>query len=318
MQISKILTACCILVITSCFQKEQFKDIEVPNTDAQKMALYCFIDAYDPSDTYVFLTRTNQIGKEFKWDFNTGSYLFRDTSKNGRSYQNYGEFFFDTVKGAQIKLYRNDTLLSDIEKSVTGPDGFFKTRSLKSFNVNATYKLVATAPSFPTIESTQKVPSSIMVDSVYFTGKVFFEKNGDSFNEVAVEFQDPPNEENAYEINVSIVDSFFREQGIIISNRDPNAVGRFLITDRNFNGQKYTWKIGVTRTPGAEKIYYKSLYIYFRTATREYEKFVKTNELLLNAQNNPFAEPFQPLSNVNNGYGFFMIFGRQSRTNIPF
>ena len=132
---------------------------------------------------------------------------------------------------------------------------------------------------------------------------------------MVIEFDDPPNVENDYEIAITRLDSSYLESSVFGKQVDPNSIGFTLLSDKNFNGKTYQWKVGVDAL-SADSTYYRGLYVYFVAANRDYEAFVRTNRLLREAQSNPFIEPFQPFSNVKNGYGFFMVFGQQSRTFV--
>jgi Domain of unknown function (DUF4249) len=320
MKFVKILIICWFITLYGCGKNEQIINIEVRNEDANKLALFCFIAANDPSDGYVYLTRTNKIGPPIKWDFNNGSLVFRDTSKNGdRSIYNgvSTALYFDTVKNAQMKLFRNDTLIANIGKSVTGPDGFFRLGKLDPFQAKSTYKLVASAPNFTTIESSQKVPTSVVPTKIYFTGNIYAGKNSDPHRELVIEFQDPSDEANSYEIGLTRADTVSNESSYYFENRDPNSIVDNLLSDRNFDGQTYKWKIGIPKQEDELK-YFRGIYIYFKAANREYENFIKSNKLFADAQQNPFVEPFQTITNVKNGFGFFMIFGNESRIFVPY
>ena len=302
-----------VFLFNGCGEK-RFEAIDVPSADANKLVLYASFEASNLSGSYVFLTRTNQIGKVIKWDFNIFSILIRDTSGKGKSYTSQGSgIYFDTVVGASIKLYRNDTLLTEVQKSPTGPDGVFRIGKADAMKADDVYKIVASAPNFTTIESSQKVPQSIKPNRVFYSGREFKGEYSNTFKELVIEFDDPPNVENYYEIAVTRLDSSYLESSVSAKQVDPNSIGFTLLSDKNFNGKKYQWKIGVDAL-SADSTYYRGLYVYFVAANRDYEAFTKTNRLLSEAQSNPFIEPFQPFSNVKNGYGFFMVFGQQSRT----
>ena len=312
-----VLTTMVLLSLEGC--AERFSEVEIPTNAIQKMALYATFDASDPSDTYVFLTKTNDAGNLVTWNFNRNAILSRDTS-NGQVVKNDGGgIVFDTVAGAKVQLFRNDTLIATLQKSVTGPDGVFKTGKLAPFTFNATYKIVATAPNFETIESVQKVQTSVKPDSVYFSDYEYSDKRGTVFKEVIIEFQDPPNEVNNYEISLTTIDTFRGYESFLeFDDQDPNKINYytisdkyFLTSDKGFNGQRYKRRIGINKSYVYP--YYRGFNIYFKAVNKDYEDFIKLVKLLNDAQSNPFVEPFQPYSNVKNGYGFFLIFGEQRK-----
>ena len=316
---SIISTVMFAIIFVGCGKR--FTDIEVPNSTANQMALFAEFDANDPSNTYVYLTKINGAGQFITWNFNRNSILSIDTSKGGSVVKNDGGIVFDTVPGAEVKLYRNDTLVATLQKSKTGPAGIFKTGKLEPMPFNAIYKIVATAPNFETLESTQKVQTSVVPDSVYFSGVDYVDKRGDLYTEIVIEFKDPPNEVNNYEVYLASVDTFRGSELRVLGFQlnDPNKIiyatiteKYFIVPDKDFNGQTYKIKIGVGKD--YRKPYYKGLSIYFRAGNKNSEDFVKAKILLKATEGNPFVEPYQPYSNVKNGFGFFLIFGQQSRT----
>ena len=315
---SIISTVIFAMFFTGCGKR--FTDIEVPNSTANQMALFAEFDANDPSNTYVYLTKINGAGQFITWNFNRNSILSIDTSKGGSVVKNDGGIVFDTVPGAEVKLYRNDTLVATLQKSKTGPAGIFKTGKLEPMSANSIYKIVATAPNFETLESTQKVQTSVVPDSVYFSGVDYLDKRGDLYKEVIIEFKDPPNEINNYEIFVTTVDVFQGYERSIFDFQfnEPNkivyaTIGEkyFILPDKDFNGQTYKIKIGVSR------FYISSakqgFNFYFKAGNKNFEDFIKAKILFKNAEGNPFVEPYQPYSNVKNGFGFFLISGQRSK-----
>jgi hypothetical protein len=316
-----IITSIGMILLGGCDAFTRYKDIEVPNAEIKKLALFTDFFGPDLSDTYIILTRTNNIGKTIQWDFNRKSILEIDTSRKPYFIRtNYdAQFLFDTVVGAEIKLYVNDTLIGNVKKSPLGPDGIFITGNLKPLKPNSVVKIIASAPGYPTIEAVEKAPNRVIPVDVEVTKNLY--SSPDNINtilrDVFVTVNDPPNEKNSYSISFTRLDSANREENCGTYLFDANKINNQLLTDAAFDGKTQRIRIGVGATT-EDGTYYKGLYVYFRTVNEGFVSFVKTNELIRSAQGNPFVEPFQLTSNIKNGYGYFNIYGQESRIYVPF
>jgi hypothetical protein len=317
-----IICSISMILLGGCDAFTRYKDIEIPNAEVKKLALFTDFFGPDLSDTYIILTRTNNIGKTIEWDFNRKSILYIDTSRKPYFVRtNFdAQFLFDTVVGAEVKLYINDTLVENVKKDPFGPTGVFKTGLLKPLQPDAVLKIIASAPGYPTIEAVEKAPNSVIPIDVEVTKNLY--SSPDNINtilrDVFITINDPPNEKNSYFIFFTRADSTLSERetyGTYLY--DANKINNHILTDAAFDGKTQRIRFGVDSSID-DGTYFKGIYVYFRTVNKDYVSFVKTNELIRSAQDNPFVEPFQLTSNIKNGYGYFNIYGQESRIYVPF
>lgn len=311
-----------------CTNFSRDKDIALPDNAPKTMVLQADLPSDSPDNEFCFLTRTNRIGQYIKFDFNVGAILYRDTLNpanniiNGVTDRDLS-YAYDTVTGAKMSLFRNDSFIGDIKRDITEPSGIYKTDdNLKPLTEGATYTIKVTAPSFKTIEAAQKVPNYIPAKNVYITKDSYIKAGGQKLSELFIEFDDPPNSEDYYAVSIVVQDTFGNFYARSRANDDvfaidPLASSAFTINDRGFNGQKYTWRIGISGV--GIKLYnnnLRGLYVNFRAVSKEFEQYRRATELIQKLQENPYVEPYTVFTNVKNGYGLFNISGKATRVYL--
>ena len=220
-------------------------------------------------------------------------------------------------------LYRNDTLLTEVKRSVTDPNGIFQTdKDLKPFTEGATYKIRVTAPGFETIEAEQKVPNFVPIKKITFKRSSYTKSDGGKLSEILIDFDDPVETEDFYAVSIIVegIDGAFYSWNRANQNvfaLDPLATSAFTINDRSFNGQRHSWAIGLDGVD-TSNIYssVKIIYVNFRTVNKDFEKYRRSTELIDQLQSNPYIEPYTIYTNVKNGYGLFNINGKVSNAVI--
>ncbi|GAB4290047.1 MAG: hypothetical protein Kow0068_15540 [Marinilabiliales bacterium] len=82
--------------------------------------------------------------------------------------------------------------------------------------------------------------------------------------------------------------------------------GSYLFSDEFFNGKEINFKIyihyGEISNYDSDSV---KVYFLMHSVSREYYRYITSYERNANASANPFAEPVQVFSNVNNGLGIF-------------
>lgn len=316
------------LLLTGCTEFSRKKDVPLPENAVRKMVLQADLPSQSPEKNFVFLTRTNGAGQYINFDFNVGGILYRDTANPRNNIINGVTdpftITFDTVRGAKVSLFRNDTFLTDIKRSITDPNGVLRTdENLAPFTEGSTYKIRVTAPNFETIEAEQKVSKFIPAKKITYTKGSYTKSDGQRLSEIFIEFDDPPSSEDYYSVSVVTQSISGNLSSLVRSNRDiftldPLATSALTINDRGFNGQKYTWRIGTYYYGG--DIYstnINGLYVTFRTVNKDFETYRRSVELIEKIQNNPYVEPYSIYTNVKNGYGLFNISGKATTVYIP-
>ncbi|NJN35064.1 MAG: DUF4249 family protein [Saprospiraceae bacterium] len=77
------------------------------------------------------------------------------------------------------------------------------------------------------------------------------------------------------------------------------------------------WRVGLDLDIGANPFTIKDsiiLDVFLTSSSKEYEQYIRNQEAKSASQNNPFAEPAAPYTNMKGGYGFFIFSGRANAT----
>lgn len=197
--------------------------------------------------------------------------------------------------------------------------------------INKKYSITASYPGYSSISSSSYCPDT--VKQVTHTVSSY-RKNSELRNKYNIEFNDlNPNKENYYLITVDNIapgkeDEF--DNNIQIRSNDNNIVNRdpysdedeeyfdyLLISDNNFEDGKISVNFSVRTTESYLKPdessnfynYYENLNVYH--LTYEAFQYIKTLELYPDSKDNPFAQPVQIYTNIDNGLGIFAGTGRR-------
>jgi hypothetical protein len=293
-----------LLTQTACFEFE--KKIDVPSTNGNRLVVQVDFNYENANLVPIFVTRTNDVGK----------YITFNQSLDPRTGQ-YIEI--DTVAGARVFIYKNDILLREIKHRAQDPNFTFTTQSLPPFEEGAIYKLQVTAPGFETIEAIQKAPQYVPLKGLKFNNASITLDNSRVLSEIVLEIDDPSNQENYYTIGAIQTDS--SSNGLYsyttrFEKLDPVSTSTEVIGDKTFNGQKYFWRLGTDQIMDLNNPSNRKLKFTFSTVSAEYERYIRANDNIIKAGNNPFVEPVAPYTNVKNGFGFFNIRGKKSTFTI--
>jgi hypothetical protein len=278
-------------------------EIELPTPDHDPvLAVSSFITSSDTSQVVARVTRTYG--------------LFEDRPNN------------DLLYGATVKLFENGELLFEFDTLNLGTVNYGANFIGAFGGFGNTYTLEVSHPEWGTATAEQTMPEPVPLQEFEFRElppNIFSGTTG----ELSLTFQDPPGEENYYELVVeevctyTFIDYYGQEvteeyRGPVFFEteftNDPNISRGYnfeglLVSDRNFDGQTFTLKPRFlyclpedgTVDPSEQFI------IHWRTVTKDYFNYSISLNDNLNAQNNPFAEPVSLYNNVENGVGAFCL-----------
>ena len=287
------------LSVAACSDPENFfnpiVDIDLP---PHKSKLVLFADFQAETDSLVVhLTHTRSA-----LDTATSRIRIYDTIRFGSNTYVNQYYVDDTLKNAKVELFRNDVLWGTF---LANKYGRYILRK-KLVNDGATYRLRAEAPSYDVVEATQKMPATATLDSVRFVKDGAIIQDGlDTYkeDEFTYFFKDPAETGNYY----SVAAYFYygnNDNEIYLQSLDKLSQSNIL-SDKSFNGKAYNWRLHgkLWNTPvNGNRIEYK-----LSSSSSDLLQFLRSKELVDNAQGNPFAEPVILYYNIKNGYGLFAL-----------
>lgn len=206
-------------------------------------------------------------------------------------------------------------------------NGFYKGQTFPQ--ENQTYILEVNHPNYANITASDSLPSPITINSVD-TSTIIDPINGNRL-QISMNFDDPENTQNYY-----LIETYSVNEYLVIKNSDTteyelDTTKQFMVltdevfqnggspwreqglfNDLLFNGQNKTLELEIPNDSwsGSEDGYdwsYQTLTLrlYLHNITLSYYYYRTSLELFQNASGNPFAQPVQVFSNVENGFGVF-------------
>ena len=206
-------------------------------------------------------------------------------------------------------------------------NGFYKGQTFPQ--ENQTYILEINHTNYDNITASDSLPSPITINSVD-TSTMVDPINGNRL-QINMNFDDPENTQNYY-----LIETYSVNEYLVIKNSDTteyelDTTKQFMVltdevfqnggspwreqglfNDLLFNGQNKTLELEIPNDSwsGSEDGYdwsYKTLTLrlYLHNITLSYYYYRTSLELFQNATGNPFAQPVQVFSNVENGFGVF-------------
>ena len=194
---------------------------------------------------------------------------------------------------------------------------------------NKTYTLQVNHSNFANITSSDSLPSPITINSVD-TSTIADPINGDRL-QITLDFDDPESSQNYY-----LIETYSVNEYLVIKNSDTteyelDTTKQYMIltdevfqnggspwreqgifNDILFNGQNKALELEIPydNWTGIESGYewsYKTLgvRVYLHNISKSYYYYRTSLELYQSASGNPFAQPVQVYSNIENGFGVF-------------
>ncbi|MFL2585588.1 MAG: DUF4249 domain-containing protein [Parvicellaceae bacterium] len=232
---------------------------------------------------------------------------------------------FQNIEDAVVAI--RDKNGNIIENLVHDSNGFYKGQTFP--NNYQTYQLVVSHINYNNISAIDSLPAPIFINNVDTT-TLADPINGDRL-EITLNFDDPGNIQNYYLIETyAIFESLLiKDQDTIESELDTTQQ-YMLLTDEVFQNGGSPWREqglfndllfdGQTKAltieipndnySGSEDGYEysyqtKGLRIYLHNISPSYYYYRTSLELYQQSSGNPFAQPVQVFSNINNGFGVF-------------
>ncbi len=300
----------CVLFLMSVACKFSFDEqVVVP---AQKSVLAIETQFALDEEPFLIVTRTRSIGEPIKWDFNYKAILDKTPDTIIYNYSAY----FDTVKNVSVQLYEADSLIRTFDQSSPYTKVGYAAKTV-NYKKNVEYTLKIFAPGFDTVIGKQKPPSQVDLKKAAFTFNSASGSNGSQVSELAIEFEDILNEDNYYAIDVYYEYLNFRQYKISyplkIIKIDNASAGASYISDKTFDGQKHTWRVGLQLDEQYQSSYQRDsaeLKIYFRSVSKDYTLYKRNAEINAAVEQSDFTEPASTYTNLAGGIGVFTIFGR--------
>ena len=172
------------------------------------------------------------------------------------------------------------------------------------------YRLQVSKSGFETISAEAVYPSLVEIDTAYFRENNVVGEFDEELKQVQINFQDPVGS-NFYEIKAYIFYEFDSETylyPLYPSNDQFNGQrGRgegLFFSDENFEGELAEIIINYSDFEVEEDA---EVILELRHITEDYLLFDLSLELAFNSNDNPFSEPVQVKSNIENGFGVFAL-----------
>ena len=194
---------------------------------------------------------------------------------------------------------------------------------------NQTYSLQVTHPNYTNITSSDSLPSPITINSIDTSTNVD-PINGDRL-QITLNFNDPESSQNYY-----LIETYSVNEYLVIKNSDTteyelDTTKQFMVltdevfqnggspwreqglfNDLLFNGQNKALELEIPydNWSGTEDGYewsYTTLgvRVYLHNISKSYYYYRTSLELYQSTSGNPFAQPVQVYSNIENGFGVF-------------
>lgn len=235
------------------------------------------------------------------------------------------------IDNALIEIYQDDNLI----ESVTQQDSDKWYRSVSTTpQAGIDYTVKVTAPGFgSTLIADSYVPQFVpvteveaLIDTSNVGGDEWY--YGSASAKMKISFSDPAAKDNYYQLSVIAVDTteyFYNEEWIkenyyssrylssddpAISNADGDYYSTLLFYDEYFNGKDYILEVEFEEW---EYIPNRSYIIRLTSLSEESFNYFRSVMTYNNSQHDPFAEPVEIFSNIENGFGIFAGFSMSEK-----
>lgn len=226
------------------------------------------------------------------------------------------------VEDALVQLYKDDVPLETLNHT---EDGWYTSLSRRPLS-GARYKIVVSANGFQTVQASDTVPQAVPLLSA--TSQDTVGEWGQESKKITFEFSDPGGFENYYRLTLRYAD-FSGETTYytpaLFSSNDPALLsdisadlgdsenffsGNYAVfSDILFNGKTYKMTVFVD--------YFRdepNLTVVLSSISPDFYYYVLSDEKRQGSNDNPFAEPVQMHSNVQNGLGIFAGFASSRKS----
>lgn len=205
---------------------------------------------------------------------------------------------------------------------------------------NKAYTLEVSANGFPSVKSQFSIPERVEIDAVEFGEAnqissdyyAYLETNG------SITFNDAVNEANYYVVEAYqsreqyfyqydaitgetiIADTSYYYDNVYLASPDPSVINSgiddidyfLLINDNLINGNEvklnFTAELNFDYDPTGSIVAPKRVVVFLKHISEDYYNYLLTYENYIYSSDNPFAEPVQIASNVENGLGMIATY----------
>ncbi len=184
-------------------------------------------------------------------------------------------------------------------------DGYYYSISALLPLTGKKYTVHVSAPGYESVSASSIVPAVVPIESI--ATRRFRKAFGADELEIAVNFTDPPEESNYYQLVLSSQEIMSIDAKYYEYESDDLVFRRgwgTVFTDDLFSGKSYSLKIRLRRW----SITGTTLWVNLVSITPEYYKYFKSYHQFENQYENPFAEPVFVYNNITNGLGVFAGF----------
>ena len=222
--------------------------------------------------------------------------------------------------GNQIDTMKYDDSLNYYDLGFTFPE------------TGKNYQLKVIKSGFKTVTSNDVIPDRVKMTSCSINPIASTDDCGGIYSEVTINFNDPPNEKNYYEVEIEgdTIYQIFSNDNIITSESyypsllsfDAKNPEYLLFNDNYINGKKHELRIFYYPPqyidPDGRYIDKQVVFLHFRSVSENYYKY-KTSLLqhLYRQQGDILygtGEPVNVFSNIENGYGIFAGYQEDTET----
>ena len=246
-------------------------------------------------------------------------------------------FGYRPVADAAVELLAGDRVVGELEFNEGTRGYMFEGSALQA---GETYSLRVTAPGFETVRATDTVPGPVPASVRFYLPHASSGSESGTGRDFSIELeiQDPPGEENYYQVSLfrvyagredgdearDLIPAYRLEEDF--STKDPSILADNSVDGSPFEEGAFEGKAPYFRDTlfdgGTHEIELSSdfdgdpdfseIRLQVLHISEAYYEYLKTSRLHHDTLDNPFAEPLNVYSNVENGYGIFA--GYSSRT----
>lgn len=225
----------------------------------------------------------------------------------------------DLISGAQVSLWKGQEQLAILEEVQFGQNfrfNYILSEGSVTYEKGETYRLEVEAQGFEKAIGIATVPNDIPLLKHKFELEGTSLESGDTNSEVEIEFQDPSNQEDFYEVGLTTIfenngNPYFEE--IYIETYDPAAqegisYSNLIVNDLSFDGELKSFPL-VFDNYYADLV--DNMYVLWRVTSEGHYLFNKSARKQDELDDNPFSSPVQVYSNIENGIGIFSIMNEE-------
>lgn len=322
----KYITIILIALLSSC-STDYFTpivDVAIPLREPKLVVVAEFWSG--EQELNVFVTNTRATLDNTPYDYTGVDTILTNPNRPGGGRTEIVPILIDTVSGVVVKLSKNGQPFAQLNS--VGLGRYRTTLPQPLAEDGAIYTLTISAPGFPTVESSQKMPTGTPLDSVTYNSDASVTDPNNPFSknirdEYVLDFKDIANQENYYtaiaQATTKDANAVETIQNIPFSSLDPLSESNVVI-DKNLEGKRIVWREHSNRRlksggrGGNNPAVSGSIQVVLLSITKERFNYMKSYALYQSTLNNPLAEPVILYSNISNGYGLFSLGANRSFT----